>query len=89
MTNVADEQERQLRIFRKLVRFTAFLCFPMLFGLGLVAREFITLALTEKWLRSAELLQILCVSGAFIPVSNVLSNLLISKGRSGTFFYST
>ena len=89
MTNVADEQERQLRIFRKLVRFTAFLCFPMLFGLGLVAREFITLALTEKWLRSAELLQILCVSGAFIPISNVLSNLLISKGRSGTFFYST
>ena len=89
LTNVADERERQLRIFRKLVRFTAFVCFPMLFGLGLISREFITLALTEKWLRSAELLQILCVSGAFLPISNVLSNLIVSKGRSGTFFWCT
>ncbi|MBQ8064831.1 MAG: lipopolysaccharide biosynthesis protein [Prevotella sp.] len=89
LTNVADERERQLRIFRKLVRFTAFVCFPLLLGLGLVSHEFITLALTDKWARSADLLQILCVSGAFLPISNVLSNLLVSKGRSGTFFWCT
>jgi O-antigen/teichoic acid export membrane protein len=86
---VSDERDRQLRIFRKLVRFTAFVCFPLLFGLGLVSHEFIVLALTEKWEQSAGLLRILCVSGAFIPVSNVLSNLIISHGRSGTFFLST
>lgn len=89
LTNVSDERDRQLRIFRKLVRFTAFVCFPLLFGLGLVSHEFIVLALTEKWEQSASLLRILCVSGAFIPVSNVLSNLIISHGRSGTFFLST
>lgn len=89
LTNVSDEQERQMHIFRKLVRFTAFVCFPLLFGLGLIAREFIVLALTEKWLNSVILLQILCISGAFIPINNVLSNLIISKGRSGVFFLST
>ena len=88
-TNVADERERQLRILRKLVRFTAFLSFPLLFGFGLVAEEFIVLAITAKWLTSAHLLQLLCVSGAFIPICSVLSNLLISKGRSGTYFWST
>ena len=51
-TNVADEQERQLRILRKLMRFTAFLAFPMLFGFGLVAQEFIVLTIGEKWLSS-------------------------------------
>ncbi len=88
-TNVADEQERQLRILRKLMRFTAFLSFPMLLGFGLVAREFIVLAIGEKWLYSAQLLQLLCISGAFIPICSVLTNLLISKGKSGTYFWCT
>lgn len=88
-TNVADERERQLRILRKMVRFTAFLSFPMLFGFGLVAKEFIVLTITEKWLTSAGLLQLLCISGAFIPVCTVLSNLLISKGKSGIYLWCT
>lgn len=88
-TNVADEQERQLRILRKLVRFTAFLTFPLLLGFGLVAQEFIVLAIGEKWIRSAELLQMLCISGAFVPITTVLTNLLISKGKSGTYMWVT
>lgn len=88
-TNVADERERQLRILRKLVRFTAFLSFPLLLGFGLVSHEFIVLAIGTKWIHSARLLQLLCISGAFIPVCSVLTNLLISKGRSGTYFWVT
>lgn len=88
-TNVADERERQLHILRKLVRFTAFLSFPLLFGFGMVAREFIVITITAKWLDCAALLQLLTVSGAFIPICTVLSNLLVSKGRSGTFFWVT
>ena len=71
------------------MRFTAFLAFPMLFGFGLVAQEFIVLAIGEKWLESARLLQLLCISGAFIPISSVLTNMLISKGKSGTYFWVT
>ena len=76
-TNVADEQERQ------------FLAFPLLFGFGMVAQEFIVLTIGEKWLASARLLQLLCISGAFIPISSVLTNMLISKGKSGTYFWVT
>ena len=78
-----------MRILRKLMRFTAFLAFPMLFGFGLVAQEFIVLTIGEKWLESARLLQLLCISGAFIPISSVLTNMLISKGKSGTYFWVT
>lgn len=88
-TNVADERERQLRILRKLVRFTAFISFPLLFGFGMVAREFIVLTIGEKWHVSSAYLQLLCISSAFIPISSVLTNLLISKGHSGTYFKLT
>ena len=88
-SHVADERQRQLRILRKMVRFTAFLSFPMLFGFSLVSQEFIVLTIGAKWIHSAHLLQLLCISGAFIPVSYVLTNLLISKGKSNIYFWST
>jgi O-antigen/teichoic acid export membrane protein len=71
------------------MRFTAFLAFPLLFGFGMVAQEFIVLTIGEKWLESARLLQLLCISGAFIPICSVLTNMLISKGKSGTYFWVT
>lgn len=85
LVKLRDEPGRQLMALRKMVRFTAFISFPLMFGFGMVAREFIVLAITEKWLASAELLQILCVSGAVIPLSQLMSNLIVSNGKSGTF----
>ena len=60
LVDVGDERERQLRILRKMMRLAALLSFPLLFGLGMVAHEFITVAITEKWARSAEYMQLLC-----------------------------
>ena len=82
-----QEKERQKNIFRKLLRFTAFVSFPLMFGLALVAREFIVILLGKKWLESALLLQWLCVMGAFYPISNLFSNLLIARGHSATYMW--
>lgn len=49
------------QIFRKMLRFTAFLSCPALFGLALIAPEFITIAITDKWLTSARLMQLLSI----------------------------
>lgn len=87
LVDVGDERERQLRILRKMMRLAALLSFPLLFGLGMVAHEFITVAITEKWARSAEYMQLLCIGGAFVPLSFLLSNLVISKGRSSVYLY--
>ena len=87
LVDVGDERERQLRILRKMMRLAALLSFPLLFGLGMVAHEFITVTITEKWARSAEYMQLLCIGGAFVPLSFLLSNLVISKGRSSVYLY--
>ena len=43
-----DEPERQKRIFRKLLRFTAFISFPAMLGLALVSHEFIVILLGKR-----------------------------------------
>lgn len=80
-----QERERQLRVFRKMLRFTAFLSFPAMFGLALVAQEFIVLLLGDKWVPSVYILRILCVGMAFLPLYAVYQNLFLSRGASGVY----
>lgn len=89
LVEVKEERERLLRVFRKLVRFTAFFSFPAMLGLAFIAPEFITIAITDKWAESAKLMQILCVGGAFIPLSHLFSNLVLSREQSSRYMWST
>lgn len=84
-----ESMEQRHRAFRKMLRFTSFISVPSLFGLALIAPEFITITITDKWLPSAELMQLLCVGGAFVPICSLYSNYLISQGRSNIFMYNT
>ena len=87
LVSVDDEHERQLRVLRKMMRFAAFLSFPLLFGLSLVSHEFIVTLLGEKWAESANYLRWLAIGSAFLPLSTLLSNVVITKGRSNIFMY--
>lgn len=89
LVNLSSDKGRQLNAFRKMVRFIAFLSFPLLFGLGMVSNEFIIITLTEKWQASASILRILCISGAVMPLYTLFSNVVISKGKSGVYFLCT
>ena len=89
LVNLSDDRERQLKAFRKMVRFIAFLSFPLLFGLSLVSDEFIVITLTEKWRSSAELLRVLCIGGSVMPLYTLFSNVVICKGKSGIYFGCT
>ena len=89
LAGLNSEQERQLAVLRKMVRFTAFIAFPLLFGFGIVAHEFIMLTIKETWEPSVPLLQTLCVSGAFMPLGMLLYDFIISKGRSDIYMWNT
>ncbi len=83
-----DDEGRQVNIFRKMLRFTAFLSMPTMLGLAFIA-EFVTLLLGDKWEDCVPLLRILCISGAFIPIHTLYQNLFISHGRSNTYMWCT
>lgn len=80
-------EEGSQRVYRKMMRFTAFLSMPLMFGLALVAREFILITIGENWLDCVPLLQVLCLSGAFMPLYTMYQNLAISKGRSDLYMW--
>lgn len=87
LASVNEDKGRETGVFRKMLRFTAFLSFPLMFGLTLVAHEFILVTIHEKWLDSVPLLQILCISGAFVPFYTLYQNLAISNGRSDIYLW--
>ena len=89
LVGLRDERERQLAVLRKMMRFTAFISFPLLFCLALVSHEFIVLAIGEKWAFAASLLPLLCLSGAFMPLSTLLTDSVISQHRSDIYLWST
>ncbi len=89
LVGLHDERERQLQVLRKMMRFTAFIAFPLLFALAMVSHEFIVLAIGEKWAFSASLLPCLCLCGAFMPLSTLLTDAVISHQRSDIYLWST
>ena len=89
LSTLADDKERQLNALRKMLRFTAFVSFPAMFGLSFTSQELIVLAVTDKWLPSANIMQILCIGGAFIPFSGLFSQLMLSRGHSSIYMWNT
>jgi O-antigen/teichoic acid export membrane protein len=77
----AENVERLRRVFRKILRFTAFVSFPALLGLSMVSEEFILATIGAKWQGCVPLLRILCIGGAFMPFYSLYKNLVISQGR--------
>lgn len=89
LREVADDPERQQNVFRKMLRFTSFLSFPAMFGLALIAKEFIIITITDKWISCVPILQILCVWGAFMPVISLYSRLILSKEKPNIFMWNS
>ena len=87
LASVKEEHGRSVRVFRKMLRFTAFLSFPAMFGLAIISNEFILLTIGKRWLDAVPLLQMLCIGGAFIPFYTLYQNVAISNGRSDSYMF--
>ena len=79
---VTDNKTHLLNVFRKMLRFTAFISFPAMLTLSFVSEDFIVILLKQKWADSAHILQMLCIAGAFMPITTLFSNFIISQGKS-------
>ena len=87
LVQVSGEIERQRKVFRKLVRFGAFISFPTMLGLAFIAKDFISILLGEKWLPSVPFLQVFCLWGAVAFLWLLYTNLLLSHNKSNVYLY--
>lgn len=87
LINAIDDKERQKNIFRKLVRFGAFVSFPCLLCLASVGEEFILIFLGEKWFNSLPYLQLFCFWGSVSFLWYLYTNLLFTYNKSNIYMW--
>lgn len=73
------------RTYRKMIKVTTFLSFPMMALLAVVAEPLVRILLTERWIGCVSFIQIMCLSVMWSPVHSLNLNLLLIKGRSDLF----
>jgi teichuronic acid exporter len=82
LSQLNEENERLKRILGKLIRTVAFVGFPIMLGMAIIAKPFIIYLIIDKWLGSVPILQILCFSGILVTFITVLQDAVLAKGRS-------
>lgn len=85
LSNIQNDDERLSVNYRKLLRMSAFVIFPMMICLSALAHPVVITFLTEKWVSAAVFLQIICFSLMWYPIHAINLNLLQVKGRSDLF----
>ena len=73
--------------YKKIVKTLSTLIFPMLFGMVVVAPEFIEIVYGPEWLPAVPVIRILCFVGALLAQGNPIGSLLLSRGRADLGFY--
>lgn len=71
--------------YRTFLRLSAYVVFPLMVGLAVLAEPFIETLLTDKWIAAVPLLQLLCLSMMWYPIHAINLNLLQVQGRSDLF----
>lgn len=85
LSKMQDDDEFLARNYRRMLRVSAFIVFPIMMMLSALARPFVILLITEKWESCIILLQIICFSMMWYPIHSINLNLLMVKGRSDLF----
>lgn len=85
LSTIQDEEDRLADAYKRFLRLSAFIVFPLMVGLSAVADPFIRLVLTDKWKGAIYILQIICFNMMWYPIHAINLNILQVKGRSDYF----
>ena len=85
LSTIQEESEQLAKAYKRFLKMSAFVFFPLMVGLAAVAEPFIRVVLTDKWEGAIYLLQIICFSMMWYPIHAINLNLLMVKGHSDYF----
>lgn len=85
LSAIQDDTLRLQNSYRRLLKLSAFIVFPLMMGLAAIASPLIRVILTAKWDGCVLYLQILCFALMLYPIHAINLNLLQVKGRSDIF----
>lgn len=85
MSQAQDDPARVKSMTRRAIKTSSFVLWPMMVGLAVCAKPFISFVLTDKWLDAVPYMQIFCIVYAFQPIHTANLNAIKAMGRSDYF----
>lgn len=85
LCKIQDEDSRLAIVYRKMLRISAYVVFPIMFSIAALSKPLIEVLITHKWATCIPLLQVLCFALMWYPIHALNLNLLLVKGRSDLF----
>ena len=85
LSQIQEDNTRLATNYRRMLRFTVFIIFPVMIGMAALAHPLVIALVTDKWAQCVPYLQIICFAGMWYPVHAINLNLLQVKGRSDLF----
>lgn len=85
LCKVQDDLERLTSVYRRMLRVSAYIVFPLLIGMAAVAHPMIRVFIGEQWIECAYMLQIICFAEMWYPIHAINLDILQVSGRSDLF----
>jgi O-antigen/teichoic acid export membrane protein len=85
-SNLQNDPELLQKYFLKITRFLTIISLPLQVGLALVAHNAVLVLLSEKWLETVGVIQILAIGGIFHIATLPGAPLLTARGRADCVF---
>lgn len=85
LAKIQDDDAKLMAAYRRMLRMSTFVIFPLMVGLAIIAKPFILCVLGDKWVEMTPLLQILCFAFMWDPFNGMNMNLLQVKGFSNLY----
>lgn len=81
-----DDKKLLVQNYNKIVKFTAFIIFPLMIGLNLLSEPLIITLLTAKWEESIWMLKVISIGLIFTSINRTNVSILNAIGRPDVFF---
>ena len=82
LSKIVDDKERLVATYKRMIKSTAFIVFPLMIGMAASAGPMVKALLNEQWYDSIPLVQLLCCALIWQPLSSLQLNLLKIIGRT-------
>ncbi len=78
-----DSPQELRAVLRRSIQLNSFVTVPLLLGFAAVARQFIVIVLTEKWLAAQSFIMLFCVIRLVMIMKNLIIQVYYALGHSG------
>ena len=82
-SEMQENEKKSSAVFLKILSFEAYFLTPLLGGMAILSKPLILLLLKDKWADCIPILQTLCIGALWLPLIDVNTNFLFSKGLTG------